>query len=127
MDAVALLRTLREAGCELQAEGDRLRVNAPKGVLTDELRSLIRQHKPELLRLLAPVKASRIEESATLPLSGVTFALSLRRDGTCYVCGGSRWWLSVYGVLVCCLCHPPPAPELVSRYLTGEEAANLVL
>lgn len=122
MDAVALLRRLREAGCELQAEGDRLRVNAPKGVLTDELRSLIRQHKPELLRLLAPVQDRR----ARLAPASITLALSLRRDGTCYVCGGSQWWLSVYGALVCCLCHPPPAAELVARYVTGKEAVHLL-
>lgn len=61
--------------------------------------------------------------SPTRP-GGVTLALSLQSDGTCYCCKGSRWWLSRYGVLVCATCHPPPVPELVARYVDAEEAAR---
>lgn len=50
---------------------------------------------------------------------------SVGSDAACYVCGGSTWWLSVHGVLVCSTCHPPPAPELVARYVDGEEARQL--
>lgn len=53
MDAPALLQKLREAGCELRPDGDRLLVNAPKGILTDEVRSLIWGHKTALIALLS--------------------------------------------------------------------------
>jgi len=63
--------------------------------------------------------------SAPLPRQGIAFALSLQPDGACYCCKGSRWWLSAYGVLACCRCHPPPMPELVARYMDGKEAVLL--
>lgn len=61
MDALALLQELQEVGCELRPEGDRLRVRAPAGVLTDELRSLIREHKAALLGLLSGGEAGQAE------------------------------------------------------------------
>jgi hypothetical protein len=48
---------------------------------------------------------------------------SLRRDGTCWTCGGSRWWASVHGALVCATCHSPADPFLVARWVGPEEAA----
>ena len=51
--AQELLETLRERGCELWAEGDRLRARIPKGALDDALRSAVGERKPKLLRLLA--------------------------------------------------------------------------
>jgi hypothetical protein len=124
MSPAVLLQKLREIGCELRPEGDRLRVRAPAGVLTDELRSLIREHKAELLRLLSAGSRGQ-EEARPSPASGIALALSLQDDGTCYCCKGSRWWLSRYGVLMCATCHPPAALELVARWVDREEAARL--
>lgn len=124
MEPAALLQKLREIGCELRPEGDRLRVRAPAGVLTDELRSLIREHKGELLHLLSAGEAGRVVTRCP-PVPRITLALSLQPDGTCYVCKGSRWWLSRYGVLICAQCHPPAVPEMVARWVTGEEATQL--
>ncbi len=39
----------------------------------------------------------------------------------CYICGEFAWWLSVYGVLVCGVCHPP-VPATVKRWIGGPEA-----
>ena len=47
-----LIERLTAAGCRLQANGDQLWVRDPERNLTDDLRHAIRQHKPELLRLL---------------------------------------------------------------------------
>jgi amino acid adenylation domain-containing protein len=44
---------LRNLDVRLSAEGERLRVNAPKGVLTDNLRSEIAERKQELLQFLS--------------------------------------------------------------------------
>jgi hypothetical protein len=48
-----LLETLRQAGAEVFAVGDRLRVRAPRGVVTDEIRRCLAEHKPQLLAELS--------------------------------------------------------------------------
>ncbi len=53
MTFVELLQQLRAAGVQVVADGDRIRVVAPKDVLTTELRAAIAAHKPDLLRYLA--------------------------------------------------------------------------
>ena len=51
MTPAAILSTLKSKGVNLKRDGDDL-IATPKAALTDELRTLIRQHKPELLRAL---------------------------------------------------------------------------
>ena len=53
MTAAELLAELRRRGVKLTVNGDRLRYEAPRGALTPELLEAMRQHKPELLRLLS--------------------------------------------------------------------------
>jgi hypothetical protein len=52
MTALELLATLHERGVTLIPWVDRLRVDAPEGVLTDELRQAIRMQKEALLALV---------------------------------------------------------------------------
>jgi len=52
MTATVLLGELRSKGVWLSVEDDQLVVDAPRGLLTDDLRQAIRQHKPALLALL---------------------------------------------------------------------------
>ena len=52
MSARSLLEELRAGGVRLQAEGLMLHVDAPVGVVTDELRATLRQNKRSLIRLL---------------------------------------------------------------------------
>jgi amino acid adenylation domain-containing protein len=47
-----LLQDLRALGIELTADGDRLRIRAPKGVVAEEVRAEIAAKKADLLRLL---------------------------------------------------------------------------
>jgi len=68
--AAALLEQLVERGVELEVAGNRLRWAAPKGVLTDELRQEIVDHKSEIIAILAPQE--------------------LAVSATCLVCGGTR-------------------------------------
>ena len=49
MSAVDLLATLRARDCELTAAGERLRVEAPAGALTPDLRAALAEHKTEIL------------------------------------------------------------------------------
>lgn len=53
MSARALLEDLRRRGVNLEADGEGLRVDAPAGTLTDELRAALTENKARLLRLLA--------------------------------------------------------------------------
>jgi hypothetical protein len=52
MTAAELLTTLHALGVTLSPRVDRLRVDAPEGVLTAELRQAIRTQKGELLALV---------------------------------------------------------------------------
>ena len=47
-----LIRSLEERGIYLEVVEDRLRVDAPKGSLTPELREMLTQKKPELVSAL---------------------------------------------------------------------------
>ncbi len=47
-----LITSLSQKGITLWAEGAQLRIRAPKGVLTPDVRELITQHKAELLRMV---------------------------------------------------------------------------
>ena len=74
MSASELLGELKRRSIELSVEpGDRLRFRAPKGQLTDELRGQIREHRAELMRLLAdPAPAAgvlRESAGAALPFT----------------------------------------------------------
>ncbi|HET7695318.1 MAG TPA: amino acid adenylation domain-containing protein [Vicinamibacterales bacterium] len=53
MTLLDLLDRLRAAQIEIAADGDRLRIRAPQGALTEELRAALAAHKSELLALFA--------------------------------------------------------------------------
>lgn len=50
--AVTLLDSLRDMGATVTVAGDKLRIEAPDGTVTPELRQVLTEHKPELLALL---------------------------------------------------------------------------
>jgi hypothetical protein len=66
MTATGLLDELRTKGVHLTVAGEHLGVDAPKGVLTDDVRQAIRQHKQELLALLA-LSVPTNDTAATAP------------------------------------------------------------
>lgn len=51
MSAADLLRDLRTSGVEVSARDGYLDLDAPKGVLTDELLEVVTKAKPQLLQL----------------------------------------------------------------------------
>lgn len=53
MNAIALIRQCRGAGIKLQVHDGRLRVDAPAGSVTPELRQALAEHKADLLALHA--------------------------------------------------------------------------
>jgi hypothetical protein len=116
MTAVEVLHTLQARDIQLTADGNQLRYDAPESSLTAEVLTLLRQHKATLLTLLQlPPGASPLPEAGNhadhIPL------LSLAsRPGTCYACGTTRRWRSVYGAMVCGICHPPADAALVAAW-----------
>ncbi|BAT53523.1 amino acid adenylation domain-containing protein [Nostoc sp. NIES-3756] len=77
MNIEQLVADLRKQGVKLWVEGEQLRVNAPKGVLTIETRNLLAQSKSELLLFLQEKNAatntdiplSKAKRPENLPLS----------------------------------------------------------
>jgi amino acid adenylation domain-containing protein/non-ribosomal peptide synthase protein (TIGR01720 family) len=69
MTTLELLSKLRSKDIQIWADGDRLRCNAPKGVLTPDLRKELAAHKSAILALLR--KADDVPSSAALPLKPV--------------------------------------------------------
>lgn len=60
MTAHELLSQLREKGVEVKTSGDdRLVIDAPRGTITEELRSALAAHKAELLQILKAERAER--------------------------------------------------------------------
>jgi hypothetical protein len=52
-DPSALLSDLRSAGVTVEVRGDRLVVNAPASVITEDQRQALRENKPAIIRLLS--------------------------------------------------------------------------
>lgn len=90
-----LVRTLAERGIRLSRSGDRLRVAAPPGRITAELREALARHKPALLTLLddgVPTLGPRdLGESAPLSFSQERMWVAQHLDprGTAYNMGGA--------------------------------------
>jgi len=92
MSAAALLRQLNVAGVALEVCDGKLRVNAPRGAITADLREQLARHKAAVLELLM---VSVDDEG--LP------------DVPC-VCGGRSFWRPDRNVSWRCLACSPDAP-----------------
>lgn len=64
MNVAEMIYELRQAGVIIEARGDRLHIEAPKGLLTPERREVLRAHKAELL-----VRLARRDERVTVVYS----------------------------------------------------------
>ncbi len=53
MNTLDLLAELKRLNVKLSLAGDKLRLEAPAGILTPQLKQAIKQHKPALIALLA--------------------------------------------------------------------------
>ena len=105
MTVTTFIADLRARGVRLTPDGEKLRCR-PKSSLTEDDLAALRTNKLEVLRLLRkeqrPV-AARI---------------------VCYACKRSRFWKSIYGVIVCGRCHPPAHDRLVSEWIDAREESS---
>jgi hypothetical protein len=63
MMAEELLEELRRCGAQVEARGEMLHVEAPRGAVSPELVQSLRKLKPDLLRLVAPLAARTVGEA----------------------------------------------------------------
>jgi hypothetical protein len=82
MTLTELLDTTTAAGIRLEAQGDRLHVEAPAGIVTANLRDELARHKPALLTLLRPVtEYVTLKNGPTLPAGVIRLAIDLEARG----------------------------------------------
>ena len=68
MSVLAFLAELRSRDIHLLADGDRLRCNAPAGVLTPQLSDQLRQRKREILEFLRAAESVARQQRAIVPM-----------------------------------------------------------
>ena len=94
-----LQELLKEATCLgiifiLADGGERLKIKAPKGTITDEIRQALGRERAAIWTLLRS-----------------------RRAGCCACCKDSRFWMSVHAVVICATCHPPADSSLAVEWV----------
>jgi hypothetical protein len=72
MTAPALLESLKERGATVSANGDRLKLLAPPGVLKPRVLESLARHKAEILQLLEIERRSRASAPAKVARAGST-------------------------------------------------------
>lgn len=60
MKTMELIQNLKGKNVMLTVEGGTLKVKAPVGVLTDDLKAALREHKPEIIQLLQTGEPARM-------------------------------------------------------------------
>lgn len=67
LSTVEFLASLRAQNVALSADGDRLRLNAPAGAITPDLRNEIASRKAEILKLLQTGSVDTLPQTQTIP------------------------------------------------------------
>lgn len=82
MTAVELLRNLTAHGIQLEPIGDKLKIFAPAGAITPELKAVLSEHKTDLIRLLnVPTNGEAENALVSVELCPVCCGVLFRRDG----------------------------------------------
>ena len=75
MNAETLLHEVEARGVQVRVEGEHLNLN-PKSKLDPELIDQLRQHKPELLRLVSEKRATNVLPIATLTREDLKYPIA---------------------------------------------------
>lgn len=84
------------------------------------------QRRPADIPTIGRIKAAFGAEVVEVTEGNAGQSIAGSSDGSrqsgCRCCSGSRFWRSIYNVVICAVCHPPAAPDLVSGWLdVGED------
>ena len=101
MTAAELVRDLHQRGVKLIADGGTLRCR-PKSALSESDLAALKALKPQILATIQRPAPSRSVTSIT-----------------CHSCRACHFWVSVYGVTICAVCHPPADPRLIAKWITS--------
>ncbi len=93
MSASALLETLRARGVNLSAKAGKLVYDAPPGVLTGADRAALREHKVELLALLASPSTPPVATGPARPGAPKECFSHEQEPQACRHCNGRTWRL----------------------------------
>ena len=100
MTAAELITTATRQGIKLTAEGNTLRVAAPAGTMTPELREALRRRKQELLLVLERLAGMRATVGhVPMPCA---VAAAVGGPGRCFSCGDPLGHPQAYGRCVPC-------------------------
>ncbi len=89
--ATEVIASFQQRGVALTVDGERIRYRAPAGQLTDADRTTLREHKAELVRLLAPTKVAPVVKRTKVPTEH--FSREQIPTAPCPGCGGRAWRL----------------------------------
>lgn len=102
-----LIRTLEDRDIRLEVIDDRLRIDAPKGALTDDLRQTLQMRKPELMDALRRDWASdaqkviaALPDESVRPMLGEYYEQSvtfIQRETNCEQCEAEK---QAFGLLL---------------------------
>jgi hypothetical protein len=107
MDILALIAELRRQGFQLTPRGDKLAVS-PASKLTPELTELLKEYKPEILRLLRSGLTSAKKEPVVV---------HQQDPDPCPTCGKNVWWITPHYSALCHSCHPAPSLDVVLEWM----------
>ena len=136
--AEVILKYLHSLGAIMSVEADRLRIDAPTGVLTPEVKAALIENKSEIIGLLQVFTPPVIREPNGEDPLDYRFDLltgewrhepdwcknpvrprAIYKDrAPCPRCGGTRFWVTVCHSEVCEKCHPPRPEDRVIGWIT---------
>ena len=90
MTITAVMAEVGRLGITIAAEGEYLRVRAPTGVVTPELREALAANKLDLMALLAPTEHVTLKGGLTIPLPALRLVWSLEDRGFEQTLDGQR-------------------------------------
>ena len=121
MNPLIVLQKIRQAGGEVLVEAGDLRVSCQTGILSEEDKQVLTEHKLELIKILPPEpvrEATRPERWSNDLTDEENQDLDqfLYEDPVeCSECGQIIAWWDAWGVRHCQHCEPPIRSELLQK------------
>ena len=99
MTTLELLRELHIRDIYVEAAGDKLRVSAPQGAVTPEIRTLLIAQKAALLALLSEGTEQSVEANSVQPEVGQSEEDDIPIQ--CGICGAEVAYYTAQGIAYC--------------------------